>query len=185
MTRIKDGWSGSQSNPCVVTAEQPKTTGVVGTPYGDLRFLNVKGNMTQMAAESARRLKDEIHLGVIPYFSGYLKKILKQSPVSAVSSPLNFALFGTVAETLRDNLPREFQLAMEEFAHVAGIDREQMYRAYLMPETFLYMLGTYHRILGSPRALGLGAPPMFGCTCLLYTSPSPRDLSTSRMPSSA
>ena len=24
-----------------------------------------------------------------------------------------------------------------------------------------------------------------GCTCLLYTSPSPRDLSTSRMPSSA
>ena len=25
----------------------------------------------------------------------------------------------------------------------------------------------------------------FGCTCLLYTSPSPRDLSTSRMPSSA
>ena len=24
-----------------------------------------------------------------------------------------------------------------------------------------------------------------GCSCLLYTSPSPRDLSTSRMPSSA
>ena len=27
--------------------------------------------------------------------------------------------------------------------------------------------------------------PFPGCTCLLYTSPSPRDLSTSRMPSSA
>ena len=26
---------------------------------------------------------------------------------------------------------------------------------------------------------------IFGGTCLLYTSPSPRDLSTSRMPSSA
>ena len=25
----------------------------------------------------------------------------------------------------------------------------------------------------------------WGCSCLLYTSPSPRDLSTSRMPSSA
>ena len=25
----------------------------------------------------------------------------------------------------------------------------------------------------------------YGCSCLLYTSPSPRDLSTSRMPSSA
>ena len=28
-------------------------------------------------------------------------------------------------------------------------------------------------------------PTSYGDTCLLYTSPSPRDLSTSRMPSSA
>ena len=32
---------------------------------------------------------------------------------------------------------------------------------------------------------GIGSQPGFGGTCLLYTSPSPRDLSTSRMPSSA
>ena len=31
----------------------------------------------------------------------------------------------------------------------------------------------------------LQSKPMDACTCLLYTSPSPRDLSTSRMPSSA
>ena len=30
-----------------------------------------------------------------------------------------------------------------------------------------------------------GSPFLFGYACLLYTSPSPRDLSTSRMPSSA
>ena len=30
-----------------------------------------------------------------------------------------------------------------------------------------------------------GTPTYFAGTCLLYTSPSPRDLSTSRMPSSA
>ena len=36
------------------------------------------------------------------------------------------------------------------------------------------------------RALGAGvAPGPWRGTCLLYTSPSPRDLSTSRMPSSA
>ena len=29
------------------------------------------------------------------------------------------------------------------------------------------------------------APEILCCVCLLYTSPSPRDLSTSRMPSSA
>ncbi len=32
---------------------------------------------------------------------------------------------------------------------------------------------------------GLDSRPVLGYFCLLYTSPSPRDLSTSRMPSSA
>ena len=43
-----------------------------------------------------------------------------------------------------------------------------------------------------PQRLGNQLAPLIGagpdevvCTCLLYTSPSPRDLSTSRMPSSA
>ena len=35
-----------------------------------------------------------------------------------------------------------------------------------------------------PKKSGFGLQPKEG-TCLLYTSPSPRDLSTSRMPSSA
>eukprot|EP00831_Metopus_contortus_P020356 TRINITY_DN18958_c0_g2_i2.p2 TRINITY_DN18958_c0_g2~~TRINITY_DN18958_c0_g2_i2.p2 ORF type:complete len:106 (-),score=29.43 TRINITY_DN18958_c0_g2_i2:10-327(-) len=34
-------------------------------------------------------------------------------------------------------------------------------------------------------AIKVGIGPGSMCTCLLYTSPSPRDLSTSRMPSSA
>jgi len=34
-----------------------------------------------------------------------------------------------------------------------------------------------------PKGARLGRRPLHGC--LLYTSPSPRDLSTSRMPSSA
>ena len=35
------------------------------------------------------------------------------------------------------------------------------------------------------RSLSLSLPPSLSLSCLLYTSPSPRDLSTSRMPSSA
>ena len=38
--------------------------------------------------------------------------------------------------------------------------------------------------LGAARRRRRGKPLMYGL-CLLYTSPSPRDLSTSRMPSSA
>ena len=39
-------------------------------------------------------------------------------------------------------------------------------------------------ITGEEKIIPINAK-YFLCTCLLYTSPSPRDLSTSRMPSSA
>ena len=38
---------------------------------------------------------------------------------------------------------------------------------------------------GKVAAIGAASPGGMGGICLLYTSPSPRDLSTSRMPSSA
>ena len=42
-------------------------------------------------------------------------------------------------------------------------------------------------ILGRDKGIKTGADKAIDtlCDCLLYTSPSPRDLSTSRMPSSA
>ena len=39
--------------------------------------------------------------------------------------------------------------------------------------------------MGMPGMGGMGMPGMGGMGCLLYTSPSPRDISGSRMPSSA
>ena len=43
----------------------------------------------------------------------------------------------------------------------------------------------YHRPHDNGISLGLHARDAHANSCLLYTSPSPRDLSTSRMPSSA
>ena len=45
-----------------------------------------------------------------------------------------------------------------------------------------YIVNTQKAI---PAPLNYRGFPKSVCTCLLYTSPSPRDLSTSRMPSSA
>ena len=41
------------------------------------------------------------------------------------------------------------------------------------------------RFVEVSEAMSLDCPPGSAEPCLLYTSPSPRDLSTSRMPSSA
>ena len=56
----------------------------------------------------------------------------------------------------------------------AVVDSEPLRAAY---EACLPKLSAYETEMGQNRALFEG--------CLLYTSPSPRDLSTSRMPSSA
>ena len=49
----------------------------------------------------------------------------------------------------------------------------------------IYQGGNFRPIFEDRRARQVGDVLTLVITCLLYTSPSPRDLSTSRMPSSA
>ena len=51
-------------------------------------------------------------------------------------------------------------------------------------DTFL-KLSLYFKMLDELMHIGAAASHALANGCLLYTSPSPRDLSTSRMPSSA
>ena len=53
--------------------------------------------------------------------------------------------------------------------------KKQVYEANMMLPNYGLVTFTWGNVSGIDRASG----------CLLYTSPSPRDLSTSRMPSSA
>ena len=58
--------------------------------------------------------------------------------------------------------------------------------AMVLGNAIIYLLGVswLANLIGSQKAIEFGLLPfLYGC--LLYTSPSPRDLSTSRMPSSA
>ena len=56
---------------------------------------------------------------------------------------------------------------------------------YLVLGTGFYITGYDYLQLHNGYWIGLGVIVALGTICLLYTSPSPRDLSTSRMPSSA
>ena len=53
-------------------------------------------------------------------------------------------------------------------------NKDKMLKDYLVPMSFWIAKKTNFK-----------KPYIVGLTCLLYTSPSPRDVSTSRMPSSA
>ena len=65
-------------------------------------------------------------------------------------------------------------------AHILVVDDDDRIRDLL--KRFLIRAG--YRVTAVPQA-GAARKMLQTMACLLYTSPSPRDLSTSRMPSSA
>jgi hypothetical protein len=158
--------------PCVVHPERADRPGRVTTPQGDLRFLNVRGSLAQMGEQLGRRLADSIHAGPIPFFATYMETVLrKNSPLARLSNVLRWATHRWVTRRLEQNLPDEFYSAARALAGAADINMQTLLKAYLMPETFLWLLGRYHKLVGSPRASGLGAPPAFGCTSAVTRSP--------------
>lgn len=164
-------WDDAEAPPCAVTPERAERSGLVATPYGDLRFLNVSGSLEEMAVQLATRTRDEARLGAVPAFARHLEQTFANSPVRRVAGLLGRATHGYVGKRLRRNFPAENRRALEAFARIAEIPEDDVWRAYLTPELFLWVVGTYHKILGSKRALGLGTVPSLGCTSAIATRP--------------
>lgn len=170
--QIEGSWGADPTNPpCIVTAETSDRAGLVATPYGDLRFLNVAGTTEEMAVQLGLRTRDEVKLGPVPSFAGHLERTFANSPVRRVAGLLDSATHGFVGRRLRGNFPADVQRAIAAYARVTEVDEDDVWRAYLMPELFLWVVGTYHKILGTRRAAGLGAAPMFGCTSAITLPP--------------
>lgn len=154
-----------------ITAERHDAPGIVATPWGDLRFLNVAGSVEEMAHDLGVRTREAVQMGAVPFFARHLEHVLDNAPIGAASKLLDRAAFRTLTRKLRRNVPDDFVSAVEGFARGAEVDIELLWRAYLMPETFLWLVGTYHRLLGTPRAPGVGGVPTFGCTSAIVGPP--------------
>ena len=87
---------------------------------------------------------------------------------------------------LKATLPRLKILEVLQQNKQDHLSAEDVYRKLLDNEEDIG-LATIYRVLSQFEDAGLVIRHHFedGHACLLYTSPSPRDLSTSRMPSSA
>ncbi|MFW5966273.1 MAG: hypothetical protein ACOCV2_02090, partial [Persicimonas sp.] len=159
--------------PCVIHRERGDQPGRVVTPHGHLTFLNVRGGLTRMAAQLGLRLRESIQQGAVPFFATYLERVLqKNSPLARLSNVLRWATHRGVTRRLRKNLPREFEDAARTMAEAADVNVDTLLKAYLMPESFLWLVGRYHGLIGTDRAPGLGAPPSFGCTSAVVRPPA-------------
>ena len=108
-----------------------------------------------------------------------------QPPPDLVTPMMNQMLtYGSVRELTEEELARAVRLSPEQFKNLGPtLDMIQI----MLEERKRKILETYETKTVERKArksfhkLAKNGP----ATCLLYTSPSPRDLSTSRMPSSA
>ncbi len=171
MTTVTRSWDAQAPPPCVVTPETPDRAGLVATPYGDLRFINVAGTAEEMAVQLGMRTRDEAKLGFVPTFANHLEHTFANSPVRRVAGLLDSAAHGVVGRKLRRKYPAEMVRAIEAYARVTELPVDHVWRAYLMPELFLWVVGSYHKLLGTDRAMGLGAVPAFGCTSAVAVPP--------------
>ena len=113
-------------------------------------------------------------------------------------NPLDYAVVRAAIEYLTENA--KSQPDLETLARAIGEDPFSLQKLFkrwagISPKSFLqaltldhakHMLRDASSILDTSYEVGLSSPGrLHDLFCLLYTSPSPRDLSTSRMPSSA
>ena len=116
-----------------------------------------------------------------------------------VGSILALTFTEKAAGELRDRIRRRF-IALGEEEHARGVDagwigtihgfcarvlRSRPLAAGLDPRFEVLDEGAAQRLAGDAYDRAFEAWAAASSACLLYTSPSPRDLSTSRMPSSA
>lgn len=161
----------TQDNPCLITPESTQDVGRVSSPYGDIRFLNVSGSFAEMATQYGHALKEDIHQGTLPFFANYIEHTLLNSPVHRLARTINWALLNTVTEKLKANLTPHFREGLEAMADAADFPHDKLYTAVLAPETFLWVVGTYYKLLKRPPARGLGGMPIYGCTSAITVPP--------------
>lgn len=171
--RLVRAWNEEDATqpPVSVTDAGKHSPGFVASPYGELYFMSVAGTPVEMAAQQGRMMREKAHLGVIPFYAKYLEKVFAESPIKRLAGVIDWAANRLVTEKLAANVPPTFMKMVEAFADEVDMPLDKVLRAYLMPEVFLYVLGTYHRVLGTAPARGLGSAPMFGCTSAVSVPP--------------
>ena len=101
---------------------------------------------------------------------------LRESPADAEIASHQLLLRGGFIRRIGSGVYAYLPMMWKVLQRISTIVRDEMNRAGAL-ETLLPQL--------QPSELWERSGRWQGYTCLLYTSPSPRDLSTSRMPSSA
>ena len=135
--------------------------------YAGFHVLRLSGDPFEMGWQHGALLKDAIGRGPIPAFYRYVSRVVELAAPGPASSLIakvaNEALWHGVGRTIAAHFPEEAREALEGMAQGAGMDREELWRAVTMPETYLFMIGLYVAARRPDQAPRFSVP-IFGCT---------------------
>lgn len=130
-------------------------------------MLRVSGDDYEMGYQHGVLLRDAIARGPLPSFGRYLEQMFSSGLLGALGRPasrtVGVLLGETIGAKIAGNFPRHVRDAFEGLSEGAKIPHRELLRAVTMPETYLWLLHQYKRIVGTQPAPRLGAPTM-GCT---------------------
>lgn len=135
--------------------------------YAGFHVVRLAGDPYAMGWQHGALLKEAIARGPIPAFSKYVARMVELSAPGRASGLVakvaNEAMWQSVGRTIAAHFPEDAREAIEGLAQGADLDREELWRAVTMPETYLFGIGAYlaaTRPFMAPRL----SVPTFGCT---------------------
>jgi hypothetical protein len=135
--------------------------------YAGFHVVRLAGDPFEMGWQHGALLKDAIARGPIPAFSKYVSRMVELSAPGPASPLLakvaNEALWQGVGRTIASHFPAEAREAIEGLAQGADMDRDELWRAVTMPETYLFVIGL---VLAArrPNVAPRFSVPICGCT---------------------
>ena len=141
------------------------------------------GNETRYAEAWVRDAECVYHWGVIgSEGESKTSSVGELSDAQAIDDVLKSAVQEGFAEIPRK---QQFLIVLNYKTDGEWGNAEDLEHRQMIEESLNECLGWTGNGMCDGGAIGSGSMSVFSYVCLLYTSPSPRDLSTSRMPSSA
>lgn len=135
--------------------------------YEGIHVLRIGGDDYDMGYQHGTMLREAIARGPLRSFSQYIERMFATGLLGPLGRPLGTAigvgLGETVGRKIAKSFPPNVRRALDGLADGAGIPRKEVLRAVTMPETYLWLLHQYKRIVRPLPAPRLGVP-IFGCT---------------------
>jgi hypothetical protein len=128
-----------------------------------IHILRLSGNDYDLGFQHGRILRETIQRGSLPFFAGFLDKLLSGALPGVLGRLASRGIMTVATRRIGQRYPQSVRDEMRGLAEGAGLSEELMLRAFTMPETYLWFISLYARLLGRPPAPRLGVP-LLGCS---------------------